>query len=433
LKWLRWCGLIWVLAFCQDSVGAPRIVLDYSYDTAGFFNAERREVMDMAADSINRWVDTLSPIVESGGNTWVAQYFRPDTGVGVVIPAGSGFSVPANDIRVYVGARDLGAPYLAIAQSSGAVGFGTQAWKDTVSYRGQTPGPPHVDFGPWSSSVAFNTNPAIDWYSQANPTQIGGGQYDLFTVAAHELLHVFGFGIAPSYFSLASTGDFVGPKAIAAGSASNPSLTLSAGGDHWAEGTTGLLVGQQQSSIITPTIWPGSRLRPTNLDLAAVDDLGWQAALSGDLNRDRVVDFSDAFTFVSYYGMQHTAGWSKGDFNGDGHVTFDDAFEMVSNYGASYATDAAAMSIEPTLDLMYVAGTGEVQAIGSLPSGIKALSITSASGLLLVGQASWLSADATFVEDSGSTTGFATLTALGDEFLPQDSACHPNFCWATCK
>lgn len=416
-RWLRCCWLVGSLAYCQSLMGAPRIVFDYSYDSIGFFNAERREVMDMAADSINRWVDALSPIVESGGNTWVAQYFRPDTGVGVMIPAGSGFSVPANDIRVYVGARDLGAPYLAVAQPSGAVGFGSQEWKDAVSYRGQTPGPPYVDFGPWSSSVAFNTNVAINWYSQADPSEIAVGQYDLFSVAAHELLHVFGFGIAPSYFSLSGSGNFTGPKAIAAGSASNPSLTLSAGGDHWAEGTTGSLMAQQKPSIITPTIWPGSRLRPTDLDLAAVDDLGWQAALSGDVNRDRVVDFSDAFTFVSNYGMQHTAGWSKGDFNGDGHVSFSDAFELVSNYGASYATTTNSSFIEPNLELIYNPDTGELSVAGSLTSGVKSLSIASASGMLLVGQASWLAGDTTFTENTSNLTGFGTLSAFGNSFL----------------
>jgi hypothetical protein len=127
---------------------------------------------------------------------------------------------------------------------------------------------------------------------------------------------------------------------MAVGSPNNPSLEVVPGG-HWLENTQSTVAGVTELSLITPFIYQGERLRMTDLDAAALDDIGWEPALAGDTDRDRDVDFDDAFTLTNSYGMTGSAAWSFGDFDNDGDVDFDDAFLQVNNYGAVYASTSA--------------------------------------------------------------------------------------------
>jgi len=319
---------------CSTAAAGLIIEIDYSYDTSGFFQSpQRRETLANAFDSVNRWVDTLSPIAQSGGNTWTGVVIRPDTGIGTFLD-GSGLSIPADTIRVYVGARNLGANFLASAERNFALSNGTPAWNDLVRYRGQAGTAQNADYSPWGGAISFNPNFA--WHDGIDANGLEPTEYDLFTVASHEMVHLLGFGTAESFNALILDGKFTGPAAVAQSSAANPLLVISADGDHWEPQTNSTIAGQSVLSLLTPSIPPGQRLRMSDLDAAALDDLGWEPALAGDLDRDRDVDFNDMFTLVNEYGAVN-AGWSQGDSNGDGLVDFTDAFEAVNNYGAGGA------------------------------------------------------------------------------------------------
>src|SRR5262245_36826262 len=58
------------------------ILLDYSYDTSGFFNdPNRRAVLQKAVDEVAVRIDQpLGDLTSTGGNTWKATFYNPSTG-----------------------------------------------------------------------------------------------------------------------------------------------------------------------------------------------------------------------------------------------------------------------------------------------------------------------------------------------------------------
>jgi len=88
-------------------------------------------------------------------------------------------------------------------------------------------------------------------------------------VAMHELGHLIGFGLAPSFTNATNgTGTvFTGVKS----NALFPGVTLEAGRGHWAEGTSYL----GQEAAMDPSILQGTRKLFNELDFAGLDDMGW--------------------------------------------------------------------------------------------------------------------------------------------------------------
>lgn len=68
--------------------------------------------------------------------------------------------------------------------------------------------------------------------------------------------------------------------------------------------------------------------------LAQDDTLDFYS-LSGDVNRDRSVDFLDLAALAQNYNVSGGQTWSQGDFNGDGNVDFLDLAKMAQNYNSS--------------------------------------------------------------------------------------------------
>jgi hypothetical protein len=60
--------------------------------------------------------------------------------------------------------------------------------------------------------------------------------------------------------------------------------------------------------------------------------LEWLAPVTGDINGDRLVNFTDLLTLAQHYG-QRPATWADGDFNSDGSVNFDDLLLLAQRYG----------------------------------------------------------------------------------------------------
>lgn len=257
-----------------SSGGPLRVVFDYSLDSSGFFaSSARRQVLQAAADSlVSRFTDDLAAISPSGSNVWSPAVLHPRTQAAHSLP--SSLSIPANQIRLYVGARDLPGRQLG----EGATGYftsarGSQAWLDTVRARGErgalSSSP--TDLGPWGGSLAFDE--PRDWYFGLDADGIGANQHDFFSVAVHEIAHVLGFGIVypgatqSSWEVLVSGGVFTGAKARASYGQNVPLASNS----HWqAELQSG-----GRETAMDPTLSTGERKLLTPLDLAAMDDIGW--------------------------------------------------------------------------------------------------------------------------------------------------------------
>ncbi|QEG43306.1 PKD domain-containing protein [Roseimaritima ulvae] len=261
----------------SDATGPLRVVFDYSLDTSGFFaDGSRRQVLQAAADSlVSRFTDDLSAIQPSGSNTWSPAIYHPRTQAQYVLP--SSLSIPANQILIYVGARNL--PGNQVGEGAGGyytTAQGSQAWLDTVRSRGEAGAllSAPTDIGPWGGSLAFDE--PRDWYFGLDADGMGSGQNDFFSVAVHELAHVLGFGVVypgsttSSWERLVQGNQFIGPQSRAEYGGNVPL----ASGSHWQNG----LQSDGRETAMDPSLTTGQRKLLTPLDLAAMDDIGWSVS-----------------------------------------------------------------------------------------------------------------------------------------------------------
>ncbi|NOT11120.1 MAG: matrixin family metalloprotease [Methylococcaceae bacterium] len=268
-----------VLLAISQSANALIINFDYTYDTSGFFagaNASRQDILNAAGSFFsNRITDSLSAITSGGNNHFDAQFLRPDTGALATL---NDFSVAANTLTVFVGGRDLTGNTLGEGGYGGYSASGTSGFLATIDQRGQSgeaTGPSATDFAPWGGQLAFDTNSI--WYFDVDPstTESFSGS-DFYSVALHEIGHLLGLGTADSWDNKVSGTNFTGVNAVAAYGGNVP---LTTNGSHWQEGTLSTtLTGLSQEAMMDPTITNGTRKLATQLDIAALKDVGWQVS-----------------------------------------------------------------------------------------------------------------------------------------------------------
>ncbi len=265
---------------------ALNIQFDYTHDTFGFFTANptARTVLESAAAVFNsRLDDTLAAITPTGSNRWTARPFSPaDPSTRLAL---ADLVVPADTVIVFVGGGSLPGSTLGLggqgSYTSTQPSSAGSAWPDLLKSRGEAgalaPGGKHTDFGPWGGTISFNRN--ASWYFDSDPSTVEsfGERSDFYTVALHELGHVLGLGTAESWGDLIVNGRFVGAASIA--SHGGP-VALDRDPGHWAAGTLSTVVGTStpQEALNDPTITIGTRKFLTNLDLAALTDVGWEIA-----------------------------------------------------------------------------------------------------------------------------------------------------------
>lgn len=279
MKKLRLAGALCTgaLSLCSHQAAAININFDYTYDTLGFFTTQAKNVLNSAGAFFEALLtDDLTAITSSGSNSFDADFNRPDTGAGTTI---NSFSVVADTLTVFAGGRSLGGSTLGIGGPGGFGVSGTSAFVTNAVTRGETPttsgvqGTTATDFAPWGGSITFDTG-GTSWYfdPDTSTTEPFAGN-DFFSVALHELGHLLGFGTADSWANLVSGSDFTGAASTGVFGGNVPLETDTV---HWENGTTGLVNGVSQEAAMDPSILVGSRKEFTDLDLAAMTDVGWE-------------------------------------------------------------------------------------------------------------------------------------------------------------
>ena len=418
-------------------VAAVKIQFDYQYDDGFFDDPLRRELMEMAADQVNRWVDTLDAIEPTEDNQWFSFVPLPPAGAEKFL---RDTPIPEDTLLVITGGNSI-LPTLTLSVANvpeAAFVSGDDAWRDLLTSRGE-PGAletPSTDYGGWGGVIMWNSD-EVNWHFGKTTEGLDPDETDFLTVAMHELAHILGFGPAASFGALVEEGDllFTGEAATAVGSPNNRNLGLHDGG-HWREGTVSTINGQLQEALLGPVIQTGERRFMTDLDFAALQDVGWELASAGDANRDRRFDMLDLVQVQqsNKYRVDELAGWSEGDWNGD--LRFDqldlvDALTTGIYPGPYPATsdDVDASSLMATV--VYDPATGELGVETPVGLELTSISIDSASAIF-VGQAQNLGGTfdlssreslfkATFGSSFGTTNfGPVAKAGLSFEFLSDD-------------
>jgi len=203
-----------------QNLSAITFKIDYTYDTSNFFGdpnnpsdelKERRDAIEAVAEFFSELIkDEFLQIDNtdfSTNFTWTPRIFHPATGVLFTLPENT--VIAANEVRVFVGARDLSGSTLG---SAGPGGFsqasGNQAWFDRIRMRGQAS--QTTDFAPWGGSISFDSPTNWNFSLERNQTGI-----EFITVALHEFCHILGIGTSSSWENLITESDeFIGAAVV---------------------------------------------------------------------------------------------------------------------------------------------------------------------------------------------------------------------------
>jgi len=275
-------GLLVLLSFAPLRAQLT-FTFDYTLDTGNFFsgpNEGRRQYLEAVGTYVSQYftATTLSAITPSGTNSWnvrVANPASPSTEVSV-----GNLPVPANTVIVYAGGATPEALQGALAKAgpSGYSASGDATWL------GQTIEKRDLSLGAYArtavGSLSFDSS--TSWFFDSSPltSKTFTGQYDFFSVAAHELLHVLGFGITAQGWGWNSNlfgGTFNGSRSLDEKTSAALGITLNPTSDHWAAGTLSFSMrdGTSQETLMDPDIAAGVRKYLTSLDLRAMQDIGY--------------------------------------------------------------------------------------------------------------------------------------------------------------
>lgn len=356
-----------LLLSCCAPAAAVNVVIDYTYAPSFFSqsttNGQRaRATVEAAADYFTEILDDSFVSVQKpndyistapGGSpvtfswNWETRFTNPTTGAPVSF---TNPVIPADEYRIYVGARNLGSTTLG---TGGPGGFGSSeggSWyfpeqraeieaisadfNSLLSNRDQQDG----DFGRWGGVLSFNTSKTWNYNHTVAPSS---GQNDLFSVALHEIGHAIGFGTSDEWNDLIVGGQYTGPNGIAA-NGSAPLLTSG----HWGNGVQSTVFGGStpQETAMDPNITVGTRKLWTTLDAAGLEDIGWEVVapvlgLPGDYNDDGLVDAADYTTWRDNLGTPDATGTYS---------------EWSTNYGASSNPSTSASIPEPSALVVIV-------------------------------------------------------------------------------
>lgn len=260
---------------------AISLLFDYTYDSLGFFggsNTNRRDTLEAAGSFFETYLnDDLLELDAANSdnplNTWAARFTDPSDGSS--IRAITNLVVPSDTLTIFVGARDLPGTTIGQGGPGGVWVYGTASWLETVIARGESGalGPVTNDFGPWGGALSFDS--AVEWYFDDDVSTLEAfpSLNDFYSVAIHELAHLFGFGLAPSFNRLVSELTFTGTAAVAEYGGAVPMYNSG----HWLTNAMSSVFGglNPQEAAMDPDLLTGTRKYFTDLDAAALTDLGW--------------------------------------------------------------------------------------------------------------------------------------------------------------
>ncbi len=253
------------LAGNPDLASSPvhlKIRFDYRFDKAGFFTPPRKLALEAAAAVWGRLLTDDFATVPAGTSLATRDPQTPNVAAQMVTSPED-----IDDLLVFVGSSDLPSGTLGSARPTAglsAITDPTLATALDARFNGSK-------FEPWTAWASFDT--MQPWFFDPTPddgSDVPADQMDFMSVAEHELGHCLGIGSSPAWTDLVDTANhtFIGTRAVAAFGGPVP---LNADDSHVANGT----LSDGEPVLLDPSSKVGIRYRPSRLDLAIMQDLGY--------------------------------------------------------------------------------------------------------------------------------------------------------------
>ena len=234
------------------------IKFDYRFDTNGFFDdPDARAALEAAADL---WENVILDEFDDVPAGTTLDIRNPVTSASETVVLSSA----VDDIIVFVGATQLSGNVLGFAGPDGVNAAGDVfAARISSDFRGTGP---VTDFEPWAGTITFDAD--TNWNFGDAP--LAQSQSDFISVAAHEIGHILGIGIAGAFDRWIINDVFTGPNAQAV--TNGAGIPVESDGAHVVDGYAG------ETVLMDPTLTQGTSKTVTQFDKALLADIGYEIA-----------------------------------------------------------------------------------------------------------------------------------------------------------
>jgi len=237
------------------------IGFEYAYDTAAYFDEPKRRLLTHSGESWARYIESEFSDIPAG-TALRARHPEHIDMEGMVFD----LDYAIDDVVILMGSSLIDGEGTTLASSSSS--FTNQVTDASLleTLRTRYEGNP---FEPWMAQTTFDTEEV--WAFDATPEtddDLPAADNDFVSTAIHEIGHVLGIGSAAAFEALVEDGNFVGQKAMEVHGGPVP---LAPDGTHFARDISSR--GKVPSMELGTA--PGQRKRPTALDLAVLEDLGY--------------------------------------------------------------------------------------------------------------------------------------------------------------